>query len=88
MMSVASADRSPRGFRWTTICPRLGPPSVLAACPPIVETSPSTFGSRLMMPAILVLREVLRAYDYPPLIMAAYGMREGAILQLARRGSV
>ena len=30
MMSVASSFRSPQGFRWTTICPRLGPPSVTA----------------------------------------------------------
>ncbi len=44
--------------------------------------------ARLLMPALLVIREVLRGYDFPPLIMAAYGMREGAILSLARRGSI
>jgi len=53
MMSSASSLRSLRGFRWTTIWPRLGPPSVFAAVPPIVETSPATFGSRRMMSAIL-----------------------------------
>jgi len=41
--------------------------------------------ARLMMPALVVIREVLRGYDYPPLIMAPYGMREGAIISLARR---
>lgn len=41
--------------------------------------------ARLLMPALLLVREVLRGYDYPPLIMAAYGLREGAILSLARR---
>jgi hypothetical protein len=40
MISVASSLRSPRGFRWTTIWPRLGPPSVAAALPPMVETRP------------------------------------------------
>jgi exopolyphosphatase / guanosine-5'-triphosphate,3'-diphosphate pyrophosphatase len=44
--------------------------------------------ARLLMPAILVLREVWRAYNYPPLIMVAYGMREGAILQLARHNKI
>jgi len=43
--------------------------------------------ARLLMAALLVIREVLRGYDFPPLIMAAYGMREGAILSLARRGA-
>jgi len=38
------------------------------------------------MPAALLLREVMRGYDFPPLIMAPYGVREGAILSLARRG--
>lgn len=40
--------------------------------------------ARLLMPALLVLREVMRGYDNPPLIMAPYGVREGAILSLAR----
>jgi exopolyphosphatase/guanosine-5'-triphosphate,3'-diphosphate pyrophosphatase len=44
--------------------------------------------ARLFMPALLVLREVMRGYDFPPLIMAQYGIREGAILVLARTGSV
>jgi exopolyphosphatase / guanosine-5'-triphosphate,3'-diphosphate pyrophosphatase len=44
--------------------------------------------ARLFMPALLVLREVWRAYDAPPIIMAAYGMREGAILRLARHGTI
>jgi exopolyphosphatase/pppGpp-phosphohydrolase len=43
--------------------------------------------ARLLMPALLVTREVLRGYDFPPLIMTAYGMREGAILSLARRAA-
>jgi exopolyphosphatase/guanosine-5'-triphosphate,3'-diphosphate pyrophosphatase len=41
--------------------------------------------ARLLMPALILIREVLRGYDFPPLIMAAYGMREGAIISLARR---
>ncbi|MEO5953963.1 MAG: hypothetical protein ABIQ44_15980 [Chloroflexia bacterium] len=40
--------------------------------------------ARLLMPALLLLREVMRGYDNPPLIMAPYGVREGAILSLAR----
>ncbi len=40
--------------------------------------------SPLVMPALLVLREVMRGYDDPPLIMSPYGVREGAILALAR----
>jgi len=44
--------------------------------------------ARLFLPALLVLREVLRGYDFPPLIMAEYGLREGAILSLARAGSM
>ena len=40
--------------------------------------------ARLLMPAILVLREVMRGYDFPPLVSAASGLREGAILWLAR----
>ena|SRR5437762_3499137 len=43
--------------------------------------------ARLLMPTLLVIREVLRGYDFPPLIMAAYGMREGAIMALARRST-
>jgi exopolyphosphatase/guanosine-5'-triphosphate,3'-diphosphate pyrophosphatase len=44
--------------------------------------------ARLLMPALILVREVSRGYDFPPLIMAAYGMREGAIISLARRGIV
>ena len=40
--------------------------------------------ARLLMPALLVLREVLQGYENPPLIMSPYGVREGAILSLAR----
>ncbi|HET9494321.1 MAG TPA: hypothetical protein VFR15_08835 [Chloroflexia bacterium] len=41
--------------------------------------------ARLLFPAILVIREVMRGYDFPPFIVSSYGMREGAILSLARR---
>jgi exopolyphosphatase/pppGpp-phosphohydrolase len=44
--------------------------------------------TRLMLPALLVLREVLRCYNAPPLIISSYGMREGAILWLARHGDI
>jgi exopolyphosphatase/guanosine-5'-triphosphate,3'-diphosphate pyrophosphatase len=44
--------------------------------------------ARLLMPALLVVREVLRGYDYPPFIISAYGIREGAILSLARHGEI
>jgi exopolyphosphatase / guanosine-5'-triphosphate,3'-diphosphate pyrophosphatase len=44
--------------------------------------------ARLMLPALLVLREVLRGYDAPPLIISSFGMREGAILRLARHGAI
>jgi exopolyphosphatase/guanosine-5'-triphosphate,3'-diphosphate pyrophosphatase len=40
--------------------------------------------ARIVLPAILVTREVLRGYDWPPLIISGYGMREGAVLCLAR----
>ena len=42
--------------------------------------------ARIILPALLVIREVLRGYDWPPLIVSGYGMREGAILCLARGG--
>jgi exopolyphosphatase/guanosine-5'-triphosphate,3'-diphosphate pyrophosphatase len=42
--------------------------------------------ARIILPALLVIREVLRGYDWPPLIISGYGMREGAILCLARGG--
>ena len=51
MMSPTSSLRSLRGFNVTTICPRFGPPSVIEALPPMVDTSPSTFGSCRMMSA-------------------------------------
>jgi exopolyphosphatase/guanosine-5'-triphosphate,3'-diphosphate pyrophosphatase len=41
--------------------------------------------AQLLLPALLVLREVLRGYGDPPLIMSPYGVREGAILVLARQ---
>ncbi|MFL5732630.1 MAG: Ppx/GppA phosphatase family protein [Chloroflexia bacterium] len=44
--------------------------------------------SRLMLPALLVLREVLRCYNTPPLIISSFGMREGAIIWLARHGTI
>ncbi|MGA7730693.1 MAG: hypothetical protein WCD37_05420 [Chloroflexia bacterium] len=40
--------------------------------------------ARLLMPALLLLREVMEGYENPPLIMSPYGVREGAILALAR----
>lgn len=39
---------------------------------------------RLLLPALLLLREVAHAYNNPPIIMSPYGVREGAILALAR----
>jgi len=44
--------------------------------------------ARLLLPGVILLREVVRGYDYPPLIMSDYGMREGAILSLARHGEI
>jgi exopolyphosphatase/pppGpp-phosphohydrolase len=44
--------------------------------------------ARLLLPALLLVREVLRGYGNPPLIMSPYGVREGAILTLARTGRV
>jgi len=40
--------------------------------------------ARLLLPALLLLREVLGGYENPPLLMSPYGVREGAILALAR----
>jgi exopolyphosphatase/guanosine-5'-triphosphate,3'-diphosphate pyrophosphatase len=40
--------------------------------------------ARLLLPALLLVREVSRGYDNPPLIMSPYGVREGAIVMLAR----
>ena len=69
MMSLASSLRSPRGFRWTTIWPRFGPPSVAAALPPIVETSafdvrvaPDDVGDRVLVLDQLVVRRALRRF--------------------------
>lgn len=42
--------------------------------------------ARLLLPALLAVREVLRGYNYPPFLMSSYGVREGAILYLARNG--
>ena len=44
--------------------------------------------ARLLLPAILVLREVLRGYYAPPLVVAEYGIREGAVLWLARHEAI
>lgn len=44
--------------------------------------------ARLMLPWIMLIREVMRGYDDPPLIIAPYGVREGAILWLARHGEM
>jgi exopolyphosphatase/guanosine-5'-triphosphate,3'-diphosphate pyrophosphatase len=44
--------------------------------------------ARLLLPGILVLREVLRGYGHPPLTIAPYGIREGAILRLVRQGTI
>ena len=38
-----------------------------------------------MLAGVLILREVWRGYGAPPLTIAAYGIREGAILQLAQQ---
>ncbi|MEO8285887.1 MAG: hypothetical protein ABI670_05590 [Chloroflexota bacterium] len=43
--------------------------------------------ARLLMAALILVREVLRGYDFPPLIISAYGLREGAIMSLARKGA-
>lgn len=37
---------------------------------------------------LLVVQEVLRGYGGPPLIVAGWGIREGAILRLARTGTL
>lgn len=42
--------------------------------------------ARLLLPAAIVLREVARGYDFPPVIMSPYGLREGAILSFAHEG--
>lgn len=46
--------------------------------------------ARLLLPAVVLLQEVLRCYGTPPLAIVQAGLREGAILHLARRsrGSV
>ncbi len=50
----------------------------------IYELKPERAG--LILPAVLLLREVVKGYDFPPLVMACYGLREGAVLSLARNG--
>jgi exopolyphosphatase/guanosine-5'-triphosphate,3'-diphosphate pyrophosphatase len=42
--------------------------------------------ARMLLPALLALREVWRGYHAPPLRVVPTGVREGAILQLARSG--
>lgn len=44
--------------------------------------------ARLLLPGMVLLREVLRGYQAPTLVVAAYGIREGAILRLARYGVI
>ncbi len=44
--------------------------------------------ARLLLPGMLVLREVLKGYQAPALVVAAYGIREGAVLRLARLGVI
>jgi exopolyphosphatase/guanosine-5'-triphosphate,3'-diphosphate pyrophosphatase len=44
--------------------------------------------ARLLLPGMLLLREVLRGYQVPTLVVAAYGIREGAVLRLARQGVI
>ena len=41
----------------------------------------------LVLPAILILKEVARNYGSPPLTISAHGLREGLILALARHGT-
>ncbi len=40
--------------------------------------------AKLLLPVMLLVREVLKGYNFPPFVVAAYGIREGAILYLAR----
>jgi exopolyphosphatase/guanosine-5'-triphosphate,3'-diphosphate pyrophosphatase len=42
--------------------------------------------ARMLLPALLALREIRRGYHAPPLMVVPTGVREGAILQLARCG--
>lgn len=42
--------------------------------------------ARLVLPAVMLLREVWSGYDCPPVLISGYGLREGAVLALARRG--
>ena len=42
--------------------------------------------ARMLLPALLAWREVWRGYRAPPLMVVPTGVREGAILQLARSG--
>jgi exopolyphosphatase/pppGpp-phosphohydrolase len=44
--------------------------------------------ARLLLPGMLLLREVLQGYQAPTLVVAAYGIREGAVLRLARHGVI
>jgi exopolyphosphatase/pppGpp-phosphohydrolase len=41
--------------------------------------------ARLLLPATIILREILRGYNFPPLVISPYGVREGAILSMARQ---
>jgi exopolyphosphatase/pppGpp-phosphohydrolase len=44
--------------------------------------------ARLLLPGMLVLREIVQGYRVPALVVAAYGIREGAVLRLARQGVI
>lgn len=44
--------------------------------------------ARLLLPGMLVLREIVQGYRVPALVVAAYGIREGAVLRLARHGVI
>ena len=44
--------------------------------------------ARLLLPGILLLRAVVAGYQVPRLMVAAYGIREGAVLRLARHGVI
>jgi exopolyphosphatase/guanosine-5'-triphosphate,3'-diphosphate pyrophosphatase len=44
--------------------------------------------ARLLLPGMVLLRAVLTNYQAPILVVAAYGIREGAVLRLARHGAI
>jgi exopolyphosphatase/guanosine-5'-triphosphate,3'-diphosphate pyrophosphatase len=44
--------------------------------------------ARLLLPGMVLLRTVLTIYQAAILVVAAYGIREGAVLRLARHGAI